>query len=171
MSPRRTSTPHPLPDQRPNMNQVAPGQPRQVPSRRSNAGDAFRDADAEGKAFVYSPTIALPVGTVATDLPRKKIKTKYDWDGVRTLLEANPGLWVLALQEMSSGMYSYVRRGGPDAFVGMGGHMQVSLRGQRDSETAKGKIGDLWLRWFPEGWTPDDQARVEAAHEAGEGVL
>jgi hypothetical protein len=52
---------------------------------------------------------------------------------------------------------------------GMGGQFQVSLRNQ----TLKGKTryGSLWMRWIPEGWTDDDQKRIEAAAAAGEGVL
>jgi len=147
---------------------------RDLPERPATS--AVRDPKAEGKAFVHSPTFeipSVPPGTVATALPprRRSGRAVYDWDKVRAMLEDNPGLWVMALTGLSSGMYSYVRNGGPEAFVGMGGHMQVSLRNRRPNPNAKGSIGDLWLRWIPAGWTAEDQARAEAAHAAGEGVL
>lgn len=127
-----------------------------------------RDAAAEGKKFVRNPTIALP-GTVALNPPVSTAPTKYDWPAARRQLEDNPGLWVLVFDRFSSGMYSYVRRGGPKALAGMGGHLQLSLRNQKYEGPTK--WGDLWLRWIPDGWTDEDQARAEAAHKAGEGVL
>ncbi len=153
--------------------QPAPRTPAPAPLPTDEHG-AHRDAAAEGKRFVYNPTVALPVGTVATRLPRAKApNVRYDWPAVRALMEAHPGLWVKALEGLSSGMYSYVRRGGPTAFHGMGGHMQVSLRNQHPNpnKDAKGKVGDLWVRWIPEGWTDQDQARAEATVAAGEGVI
>lgn len=166
MTPRK-NTPIPLPDA---AREKQDREPAVMPVPVRHRG-AFRDPVAEGKAFVYSPTLAVPEGTVTKELPSKKNPTKYDWDTVRTLLENNPGLWVLALSDMSKGMYSYVRAGKVGTFAGMGGHMQVSLRNQRDSKRVKGKVGDLWLRWIPASWSADDQARAEAALAAGEGVL
>lgn len=127
-----------------------------------------RDPDAEGLAFVHNPIIAVP-GTVALSPSSAPKRTKYDWEGARRMLEDNPGLWVMVFDSFSSGMYSYVRRGGPVALAGMGGHLQISLRNQE--LVGKTKFGNLWLRWIPEDWTDEDQARAEAAHKAGEGVL
>jgi hypothetical protein len=128
-----------------------------------------RDAAAEGKAYVRNPTVTLPPGTVALEPPRPKPRTKYDWPAARQMLEDNPGLWVMVFTRFSTGMFSYVRRGGPEAFHGLGGQLQVSLRNQEYEGASK--FGNLWLRWIPEGWTDDDQKRVEEAHAAGEGVL
>jgi hypothetical protein len=142
---------------------------KNFPVATPDSPNGFRDAKAEGKKFVRNPMIAIPPGTVALEPPKPKPRTKYDWPAARQLLEDNPGLWVLVFNRFTTGMFSYVRRGGPEAFHGLGGHMQVSLRNQEyDGPT---KFGDLWLRWVPEGWTDDDQRRAEEAHKAGEGVL
>jgi hypothetical protein len=118
----------------------------------------------------YSPTIKLGAGTIAAGSPpTKRRPTKYDWDGARTLLEANPGLWILVFDEFTSGMYSFLREGGPVALQEMGGNLQLSLRDQWMVE--KTKYGKLWLRWTPEDWTEEDQARAEAALQAGEAVI
>jgi hypothetical protein len=126
-------------------------------------------SDIETRAFTHNPTIDLPAGTVGLTPQGKRRPTKYDWDSVRDLLEANPGLWVLTLKDVSSGMYSWVRKRYPPGFEGMGGQMQISLRNQQ--MIGKTKYGDLWLRWIPEGWTDEDQARAEAALDSGEGAL
>lgn len=141
---------------------------KKFPVGEATSPNGFRDAAAEGKRFVRNPMVALP-GTVALAPPRTPPKTKYDWPGARKMIENNPGLWVLVFDRFSTGMYSYVRRGGPEAFHGLGGHLQVSLRNQEYDGTSK--FGNLWLRWVPEGWTDEDQARAEAAHADGEGVL
>lgn len=117
----------------------------------------------------YTPTIALGAGTVSTTPPTKRRPTKYDWDGARVLLEANPGLWVLVFDEFTSGMYTFLRQGGPLVLQEMGGNLQLSLRDQHLVD--KTKYGKLWLRWTPEGWTEQDQAAAEAAHQAGEAQL
>lgn len=113
------------------------------------------------RAFTHNPVINLPTGTVSLVPRGKRRPTKYDWDGARALLEDNPGLWVLALKGVSSGMYSHVRKGCPPGFDGMGGQLSLSLRNQE--LIGRTKFGDLWLRWTPEDWTEEDQARVEAA--------
>jgi len=117
----------------------------------------------------YTPTIALGAGTVATAPQHKRRPTKYDWDGAVELLTANPGLWVQVFDKFTSGMYTFLREGGPEALRVMGGSLQMSLREQE--KIGKTKYGKLWLRWTPEGWTQDDQARAEAAHASGEGAL
>lgn len=118
----------------------------------------------------YTPTIKLGAGTVVAGAPpTKRRPTKYDWDGARTLLEGNPGLWVLVFDQFTSGMYTFLRDGGPVALQEMGGNLQLSLRDQHMVE--KTKYGKLWLRWTPEDWTDEDQARAEAAHDANEAVL
>lgn len=120
--------------------------------------------------YARKPVLDVPaVGTVSTSPSTSTRPTKYDWAGARRLLEENPGLWVLVFNDFSAGMYAFARRGGPAVMHGMGGQFQVSLRNQ----TLKGKTryGSLWMRWIPEGWTDDDQKRVEAAAAAGEGVL
>lgn len=141
---------------------------KEFPVATPTSPNGARDAKAEGKKFVRNPTVALP-GTVALEPPKPRPKTKYDWPAARQLLEDNPGLWVLVFNRFSTGMFSYVRRGGPEAFHGLGGHLQVSLRNQEYEGTSK--FGNLWLRWVPEGWTDDDQARAEEAHKGGEAVL
>lgn len=115
----------------------------------------------------YNPTIKL--GTVMVTPPTKRRPTKYDWDGARALLEANPGLWVLVFDKFTSGMYTFLREGGPVVLQEMGGSLQLSLRDQE--LIGKTKYGKLWLRHTPDGWTDQDQAAAEAAHEAGEAVL
>lgn len=120
--------------------------------------------------YARKPVLDVPaVGTVSTSPSASARPTKYDWSGARRMLEENPGLWVLVFNDFSAGMYAFARRGGPAVMHGMGGQFQVSLRNQ----TLKGKTryGSLWMRWIPEDWTDDDQKRVEAAAEAGEGVL
>jgi hypothetical protein len=117
----------------------------------------------------YAPTIKLGAGTVASTPPTKRRPTKYDWDGARTLLETHPGLWVLVFDRFTSGMYTFLREGGPVALQEMGGNLQLSLRDQVTVE--KTKYGKLWLRWTPDDWTDQDQAAAEAAHESGEAAL
>jgi hypothetical protein len=117
----------------------------------------------------YSPSISLASGAVSDEPPRKRRPTKYDWDGARVLLEANPGLWVEVFDRFTSGMYTFLRQGGPAVLREMGGDLQLSLRNQELIE--KTKYGTLYLRWTPEGWTEQDQARAEAALAAGEGQL
>jgi hypothetical protein len=117
----------------------------------------------------YSPTIALGAATVSTAPPTKRRATKYDWDGARVVLEANPGLWVQVFDKFTSGMYTFLRRGGPVALQEMGGNLQMSLRNQY--LVNKTKYGTLYLRWTPDGWTAEDQARAEAALAAGEGQI
>lgn len=120
--------------------------------------------------YARKPRVKVPpVGTVASSPAPSTRPTKYDWVGARKLLEDNPGLWVVVFNDFSAGMYAFARRGGPAVMHGMGGEFQVSLRNQ----TLKGKTryGSLWMRWIPEGWTEDDQKRVEAASAAGEGVI
>lgn len=124
------------------------------------------------RSYARQPTIDLPVGTVGLSPIGRPRPTKYDWDGARALMEANPGLWVLGLRDASTGIYTWVRRGKVQAFIGMGGQLQISLRNQRPkAEGSPSRVGDLWLRWTPAGWTDLDQARAEAAHAAGEGGL
>lgn len=144
-------------------------EPKKFPLSEETSPNGYRDPAAEGKAFVRNPMIPIPPGTVALSPPKPQVRTKYDYSAARKLLEDNPGLWVLVFKKFSTGMFTYVRQGRPEAFHGMGGHMQVSLRNQVSQGPSR--WGDLWLRWVPEGWTADDQARAEAAHAAGEGVL
>jgi hypothetical protein len=101
--------------------------------------------------------------------PRAPRPSKYDWEGIRTRLEQNPGLWLKAAEDVSTGVFSWVRQGKPQALHGMGGHLESSIRNQKETGTTR--AGTLWLRWEPEGWTQADQARVEAAAAAGEGQL
>ena len=51
----------------------------------------------------------------------------------------------------------------------MGGYLESSIRNQRPEGASR--VGTLWLRWEPPGWTAEDQARVEAAAAAGEGQI
>lgn len=111
------------------------------------------------------------VVAISTEPPtRKPTPQKYDWAAIREQLEANPGLWLQIGGEFSTGQYSYVRAGKPLAFQGMGGQLEITLRNQRPrtpkrgEAKGKGRVGDLWLRWTPEAWTEDDQARVDALH-------
>lgn len=116
--------------------------------------------------------VALPGPRKAGELPpRAPGPTKFDWAGVRAELEKNPGLWIKALDEVPTGIYTYVRRGKNLAFYGMGGYLEASLPNQRQIDGERGKRGTLWLRWEPEGWTEQDQARAEAAAAAGEGQI
>lgn len=101
--------------------------------------------------------------------PRTPRPGKYDWDKIRAELEANAGLWVKVLDEVSTGVFSWVRAGKPLALSTMGGHLESSIRNQRPEGTTR--VGSLWLRWEPPGWTAADQARVEAAAAAGEGQI
>lgn len=118
----------------------------------------------------YTPTIKLGAGTIAAGSPpTKRRPTKYDWDGARKLLEDNPGLWVLVFDQFTSGMYTFLRQGGPVVLQEMGGDLQLSLRDQHMIERTK--YGKLWLRWTPEGWTEEDQARAEAAVTSDEAVI
>lgn len=122
----------------------------------------------------YTPTTSLAgdtptPGTVMSSLPTKRRATKYDWDTARANLEANPGLWVLVFEKFTSGMYTFLREGGPVVIREMGGNLQMSLRDQE--LIGRTKTGKLWLRWTPEDWTEQDQAAAEAAHAAGEGQL
>lgn len=117
----------------------------------------------------YNPTIKLGAGTVASTPPTKRRPTKYDWDGARALLEKNPGLWVLVFDRFTSGMYTFLRDGGPAAIQEMGGSLQLSLREQ--VAEGKSKHGKLWLRWTPDLWTDEDQARAEASIPGGEAAL
>lgn len=116
-----------------------------------------------------NPTITLSAGGVSTVPPTKRRPTKYDWDGARNLLEANPGLWVQVFDRFTSGMYTFLRQGGPIILQEMGGELQLSLRNQE--LVGKTKYGTLYLRWTPEGWTETDQAAAEAALAAGEGQI
>ena len=118
----------------------------------------------------YTPTIKLGAGTIAAGSPpTKRRPTKYDWDGARALLEQNPGLWILVFDKFTSGMYTFLREGGPVVLQEMGGNLQLSLRDQHMVE--KTKYGKLWLRWTPEDWTDEDQAAAEAGYAQSEAAL
>lgn len=104
--------------------------------------------------------------------PRNVSRARYDWPDIRKRLENTPGLWILAYEDVSTGTYYYVSRGRLSYFEGMGGYLECTMRNKHplpDKPTIS--EGELWLRWEPEGWTEEDQARAEALFKAGEGAL
>lgn len=116
---------------------------------------------------VRFPTTKL--GEVAAEPPQRKRPLKYDWPTAVRLMQANPGQWVLVFKKFSTGMYSYVRKGGPPMLREIGGTLELSLTNQK--VTGGTKAGELWVRWTPDNWTEQDQALSDAAREAGEGTI
>jgi hypothetical protein len=109
------------------------------------------------------------IGTVAVTAPVRGRPYFYDWDGCAKLLEANPGLWVLLLNDVNTGLYSYSKKNLPPALAALGGELKMRLLNQKT--IGRSRKGELWGHWTPTGWTEDDQARAEASVEAGEAVI
>ena len=117
------------------------------------------------------PRVKLPEHAAGEAPTPRRRSARYDWDDVRKRMEDHPGLWILADADVSTGMFTFVSRGRPAAFYGMGGHLECTMRDQKFREGTRTLAGELWVRWEPEGWTEEDQARAEALAEAGEGAL
>lgn len=114
-------------------------------------------------------TITLPTPTTANGpgLPGAGRRPRvHDWDAIATQLRENPGVWIKAVEKASGGLFNYVRQNRVRA-LWLGGTLDAT---RRDTSMADQR-GTLWLRWQPEGWTQADQDAVDAAIEAGEGVL
>ena len=118
------------------------------------------------------PRVKLPTRS-PSDPPmsaKPRAGGRYDWVGARKTLEDNPGVWLLMFNEpVSTGTYSHASRGKLVAFHGLGGYLESRLIDQEKVGTIT--EGSLWMRWEPEGWTEEDQARANAAAQAGEGQL
>ncbi len=91
---------------------------------------------------------------------------RYDWDAIADQLRENPGVWIKAAENISGGMFSYLRQN-KIASLWLGGTLDATRRNTSMAD----QRGALWLRWQPEGWTEADQDRVDEQVAAGEGVL
>ena len=115
------------------------------------------------------PRIKLSTLTPGDPPPPIQRPGRYDWNAARKRLETNPGVWLLVFPDVSTGTFYYASRGRMTAFAGMGGWLESRIRDQkRKGSSAE---GELWMRWEPDGWTEEDQARANAAAIAGEGQL
>ena len=112
------------------------------------------------------PTIAIDLPGPTNAPPSARRGTpKHDWENVIVRLRDRPGQWQLAFSDFTTGMFSYLRDGRVKTLEPLGGRLHMTMKRQQAN------AGDLWLMWTPDGWTETDQARVDAAVAAGEGVL
>lgn len=97
-------------------------------------------------------------------LPRKgnrwdSEKSKHDWSGAALRVRVAPGEWVLVASHVATGTAQNVRKGKVLPLRDLGGTIEATMRHSRVE--GKSRYGDLYIRWFPEGWVnqPDDTQR------------
>lgn len=127
-----------------------------------------------GTAAPYVRTeLTTPAPALVQGLPNRtgRRRRKHDWEQVRSLLETHPGVWLLAVSDMSSAAVDWGRKAKPQSFAGWKGWLDSRRYKIHPASEGIPERFDLWLRWVPPDWTDEDVARAQAEHEQGEGVL
>lgn len=103
----------------------------------------------------------------------------HDWDEARRRLEAEPGEWVLPLDNaVSSGTVSWLRREGPVPLRDIHTEVEWRLRESRLVEGTTTLVGTLYARYtpgqkaakYPPGMLTDEQVREARERYAAGGV-